>query len=366
MSTMEANNVTIPRVSQSNSKTLNKALRLRGLVPSVGLLSLRKQCIEYNSKLTDSVSSSSSVDIHTSGLSSETESIVSLSHTTATSVNELSNVDIDPKSTSSSDLMERPRQLRPLHCATNFASWPVKHFVGKSDVREFFTRLEELAASRNYPIELLSSSLPEFVADRALTFHRASNFSGKSWTAIKAAYVKRFDSPDANSLRRVEILTATQQPLESAGDFISRIVILNQSLESPLRASDIIKSIKRGLDQRYATAIVARRPSSLQEIEELCTELETITVSVPKPSFKNPPPVVVRPQNPTQFRKPLTPSIKCYQCGRMGHVARLCRTNPRPTVAPVNRARLPRSTKSSNVSMPDLSRPPPLMKQKNL
>jgi hypothetical protein len=275
-------------------------------------------------------------------------------------------VDINPTPTSSSDLPEKPRPVRPLHCSTNFASWPVEHFVGKSDVREFFTRLEELALSRNYPIELLGSSLPEFVAERALTFHRASNFSGKSWTAIKAAYIKRFDTPDANGLRRVEILTATQQPLESAGDFISRIVILNQSLESPLRASEIIKSIKRGLDQRYATAIVARQPSSLEEIEGLCTELETITVSLPKSSFKNPPPVAVRPLNPTLFRKPPTPSIKCYQCGKMGHIARNCRTTPRPTVAPVNQARLPRSTKSSNVSMPDLSRPPPLMKQKNL
>jgi hypothetical protein len=59
--TMETNQTVISRIEQSNSKTLAKALRVRGVNPSDGLIALRKQCYEFNEKLNNNATPSSNI-----------------------------------------------------------------------------------------------------------------------------------------------------------------------------------------------------------------------------------------------------------------------------------------------------------------
>lgn len=74
---METNQTVISRIEQSNSKTLAKALRVRGVTPSADLKALRKQCFEFNNKLNNNAPSCSS--IHSPSSSLGIESIVNLS-----------------------------------------------------------------------------------------------------------------------------------------------------------------------------------------------------------------------------------------------------------------------------------------------
>jgi hypothetical protein len=362
-------NMLIPRVERATCKSLAKALTQRGIVPEVGLDLLRAQCSEYNSRCISEIRPEEILDSPRSVLEADARVATIVRPETPlppSSLNTLTgdfqDLSVTNRPSSTRKIGSNPIPSQTYHAqppAVNFSSWPVRPFNGTGDVREFFMRLEEIAKSRRYPLEFLSLALPEFVTDRALVFQRTTCSENRTWSEVKASYFKRFESADTACDKRIRILTSSQGASETSGDYISRIVLINQSLESPLRSTDLLKALKRGLNSRFANALIARRPASVEELEDICLELERLTPPVAKtsvPAFRNQP----RPQtNRISSASFHSSSITCFSCGRTGHIARNCYTKNRPSLPQRGRKYNGVTPTSIRNLKTDLTRPPP-------
>jgi hypothetical protein len=208
----------ITNVHSAHYRTLQKALSIRGIIPGKNRLEMRAQAEEHNSHISTCnenevapLARSAAVANLTPLFSAPVDSATTTAPPARTPI-------VSPHST-----RERTAPLN-----INFTSWPVLPFTGSEDVREFFTRLEEIARSRRFPFDLLPSVLPEFLKGRALTYYRAYCSSTSDWPSLKILLLQRFEEDDYLISKKLEIWSSRQTSQELSADYIARVININR------------------------------------------------------------------------------------------------------------------------------------------
>lgn len=363
----------IEKINSSNRNILAKALKDRGLQPKRSLVSIRKQANDFNISFALQTSSTPVLTRSNTHLHSSHE----LPPTVSPDISFSDQPILVPESIvpSSAPAVQTvpnkagtslPRSKKPFNI--NFSTWPVNHFSGVENIREFFARLEEIARSREFHTEFLPSILAEFLKARALTYYRVIYKDTISWQEIKKLFQKRFESESYSTERKIEIWSSRQSPNESAADYICRIIEKNLSTDEHLSDTELVQVFKKGLHRKFLPIIVSSKPSSVSQLEELCLAFEQASAlhdaALPQASSPNHKPKRAVASLENVKRTDLS-HIKCFSCKIMGHYANQCpnkslvsrtfrRTSPRTqnnTMREINA--------KNNMKMPDLSKPPP-------
>lgn len=344
----------IPNVDSAHFKTLQKALRACNIVPANTSLAIRDQARQFNSQLKASCPVEVSLPMRSNASANLATDPLLLAEAMPSHVS----ISSDSRPIDSPALPPLINNTVGSHRSNNinFSTWPVPTYSGYENTNEFFTRLEEIATSRNYDKTLLPPVLPEFLKNRALDYYRSHCSPSMHWHTLKEKFLERFEDADVDINRRLALWSSKQSNSERAADYISRIINLNNNISSDkLNNKDLLKVVGKGLHARFAPLIVSGKFTSLIELEKACISFEQLIGAVVEPETR-----------PDKRPRPVTRSIatikservfqpKCYRCNLPGHFSKDCRKRTQP---PLRRS--PR-LKSSNkpLRLPDTTRPPP-------
>lgn len=227
--------------------------------------------------------------------------------------------------------------------------WNVK-FSGDSKlitVHNFLERVAELRAARGVTEEQLFSSAVDLFTGKALVWFRANRHRFDDWKGLTGLLRRHFEPPDYRPRLFKEILERTQDTSESIVEYLSCMQALFArygGLDETVQLDILV----RNLAPFYSTQL--SEVSSITDLEEECLKLETkkfrcdnyVPPSRRRQRFVEPDFAFVA-EEPShvarvcdqgveidsmerQPRRRETVPIQCWNCGKDGHIARVCRS----------------------------------------
>lgn len=257
--------------------------------------------------------------------------------------------------------------------------WDVQ-FSGDSKVSlvSFIERVKELKEARGVSNEELFVSAVDLFTGPALMWYRSIKDSVHSWDELEGLMKTVFLPRDYDEHLLDEIKRRTQGEHEKVTLFISTMRGLFKKLSSVPVEADQLKFIRRNLCPYFANHLALQKIASVDELLDLCRNLEEVKLSVdkyrPPPSRKHD---LLEPELAYLSNQDLAAPMSvvselsrttCWNCRQCGHVYSNCTNSRRkfcfgcgfPNVTKVT---CPKCTKNVRKGVTLSAGTPPLQKQ---
>lgn len=147
-------------------------------------------------------------------------------------------------------------------------------FDGRSCVRSFLLRLEELCETRNISESRLFQGAAELFVGDALTWFRSVKSSLTDWSCLKTLLLKEYLQVDFDERLLREIRSRTQGSDESVSLYIAIMLNYFNLLSKQISEEEKIKIIRFNLKPQISTALALEIFSTISDLKERCKVLE--------------------------------------------------------------------------------------------
>lgn len=204
-------------------------------------------------------------------------------------------------------------------------------YDGRTCVRVFLQRLEELCSSRGIPADRLFVSAVELFEGDALQWYRSVKPDCSSWAQLESLLLAEFLPFDYDRRLLKEIRSRTQGPRESICSYLSVMLNYFSRLTLPLTEREKFDIVYLNIRPEYSVPLALDPVESLSDLKRVCRVLEdswhraNTFVEPPKPSTSALAPDLC-------FKSVLKPRVEiasakifCPRCRVDTHTLRECR-----------------------------------------
>lgn len=161
-------------------------------------------------------------------------------------------------------------------------------FSGKSCVRSFIQRAEEITISRGFDKNKLLGFAFEIFTDDALHWYRCNKDKFNSWNDVVTLLKRDFSKDDYNYRLLTEIRSRTQGEKENITVYLSIMHGMFARLDTDMSNSEKLEILLHNIRPCYASAIAASPIiSSVEDLGEVCRSYESIQSRMSQ--FREPP-----------------------------------------------------------------------------
>lgn len=249
-------------------------------------------------------------------------------------------------------------------------------FNGKTCVKAFLQRLDELCLSRGVSDARLFNSAAELFTDEALCWYRGARLEVHSWSDLKSLLLNEYLPADYDHRLLQEVRARTQGVDEGIINYLSIMQNYFSRLSKPLSEEDKLSIVLFNIRPFYTAQLALNPVESWADLKRKCKLLEcakersqhfvepakvTSQSLAPdlgyKNSFKSVPRVAVVQSNDSNFcvrcrldghslkscKAPF--ALVCYRCGAQGCTARTCSQCSQPSSRSKVKAEVPKNLK---------------------
>lgn len=216
---------------------------------------------------------------------------VGLFKSTSAKLNSLNDSAVDPLATTSTDcssvLTATPVNVS-VTCEGNINKFSKIKYDGKSCVRAFIQRCEELCQAKNISYNKILSNATEIFIGEALHWYRSVRDTISSWNDLTLALRRDFDESDYDYRLLTEIRTRTQGETENIVIYLSIMSGLFSRLSKKVSEEDKLEIILHNIRPIYANILASvSEINSIDVLRTLCRNYENIQSRFSQ--FKEPP-----------------------------------------------------------------------------
>lgn len=158
------------------------------------------------------------------------------------------------------------------------------------------------------------------------------------WPQLRRKFVRYYIGPEESAAMRHELQVARQRPNEPATSFLARIIILMNRVDPHQEEHDRVQDIKNKLLNAYQARMVGIKITSIDELSDLCHEIENHLEKTAKISQARPKGEAENASGKPNEDKPSStdkkapgkraprPKYHCDFCGKDGHSEQRCWT----------------------------------------
>ncbi|KAI5633692.1 retrotransposon gag protein domain-containing protein [Phthorimaea operculella] len=147
-------------------------------------------------------------------------------------------------------------------------------YDGRSCIRTFLLRLEELCETRNISEQRLFQGAAELFVDDALTWYRSVKPSLMDWSSLKSLLLKEYSQIDFDDRLLREIRERTQGTDESVSLYIAVMHNYFNLLTNQIPEEEKVKIIRFNLKPQISSALALEEFSSTSDLKEKCKLVE--------------------------------------------------------------------------------------------
>ncbi|KAH9642564.1 hypothetical protein HF086_011157 [Spodoptera exigua] len=173
-------------------------------------------------------------------------------------------------------------------CEGNLNKFAKLKYDGKSCVRAFIQRCEELCKAKNISCNKILTNATEIFIGDALHWYRSIQDSVLSWDELALSLRRDFDQSDYDYRLLSEIRSRTQGESENIVIYLSIMAGLFSRLSKKVSEEDKLEIILHNIRPIYANTLSsAAEVKSIDELRNLCRNFESIQARFSQ--FKEPP-----------------------------------------------------------------------------
>lgn len=205
-------------------------------------------------------------------------------------------------------------------------------YDGRTCVKVFLQRLDELCKSRGIPEGRLFVSAVELFEGDALQWYRSVKPECTSWTQLESLLLAEFLPFDYDRRLMKEIRSRTQGSQESISSYIGVMLNYFSRLSSPLTEKEKFDIVYTNLRPDYSVPLALAPVESLGELKRVCRVLEdswhraNTFVEPPRPSSSALASDLGCKSSPRARVETTSPKIFCPRCRSDTHSLRDCRS----------------------------------------
>lgn len=198
-------------------------------------------------------------------------------------------------------------------------------YNGKTCVKAFLRRLEQVRASRDIPDSLLFRSACELFTDQASSWFDGVCDQVHCWADLKTLLIRDYLPVDYNERLLSEIRSRTQGLDESIVNYVSVMLTYFSRLESPLTESEKLNIILQNIRPFYSKQLALFPITSISELKDHCRQLEAASQRAKR--FTEPNRDVSKSLAQDLVYKPVTSTKDVSAVGSIANFCVRCRVN---------------------------------------
>ncbi|XP_063380626.1 uncharacterized protein LOC134667231 [Cydia fagiglandana] len=209
-------------------------------------------------------------------------------------------------------------------------------YDGKTCVKAFLRKLEQVRVSRDIPDSTLFRSACELFTDEASSWFNGICDQVHCWTDLKAVMIRDYLPLDYNVRLMREIRARTQGFDESIVNYVSVMLNYFSRLETPLPEAEKLSILVQNVRPFYSKQLALFKIESIGELKDRCRQLEAATQSAKR--FAEPDRDLSKSLAHDLVYKPLTTKTVsavqasadfCVRCRVDGHTLKTCKAAPK-------------------------------------
>lgn len=224
-------------------------------------------------------------------LKEDYEQCVSLFKKATIRLTSLGDSALDPLATTSSDCLS-PTPSTPVNvtvtCDGNINKFSKLKFDGKSCVRAFIQRCEEVCIAKNISFDKIVTNATDIFSGDALHWYRSIKDTVSGWNDLTVSLRRDFDQSDYDYRLLAEIRSRTQGETENIIIYLSIMSGLFSRLTKKLSEEDKLEILLHNIRPIYANTLSSVSGiKSIDELRTLCRNYEAIQTRFAQ--FREPP-----------------------------------------------------------------------------
>lgn len=168
-----------------------------------------------------------------------------------------------------------------------------ERFEGRKEgARRWIEDYEDASSANGWSEEIMVKYISTFFSKTARDWYSTmvlpSVTSETQWSEIRAKFIRHYVGPQEAEALREEIRLTRQRPAESIIEFMPRMLRLLDLADPNMSEERKLSEVKAKLTDRYRRNLIGQKPTTLEDLNDLCLEIESVTLrSEPSTSGHN-------------------------------------------------------------------------------